>query len=696
MNLSFLSKQLILVLAALLLVACPTLAQSPQTAGLRKALAQATTDTSRVLLLADLSASFRYSRFDSVRKYALQGLRLAERIGYEKGQGRCLSRLGLLIGERGNLPQALRTNLRALQFNEASHDLEGTARTLNQTGLLYYALDDFRPSLGYYFRALRTYEHARTDDDSQLISVFTNIGASYEGLKMLDSAAFFLDKAYQLTTCPLRRAWSSWGNPTPYVLREKGLLESARGRYQEALRYYRLSAQAAIPENDQRSRCRAYHYMADLFRARQQTDSSIYYARKSLAVGLTLPFIVGVIRTSNLLADSYRARSQRDSTLKYLEVMLAAQDSLYNPKRIKQLDAIGFAEQQRLVQLEQERKRFTAQLRLYGLGVGLAVLLLATLLLWRYSRQQEKANAQLQALNDQVTQQKEELTQQRDRLAQMVQELRSAQGKLVLREKMASLGELMAGVAHEMQHPMNNVKNFAAISVSLCQELREELAKVPLPIDEQEIIDEMFQNLSRYQTRIVKDSQRAEAVVDSMLEYSSTTPAQRQPTDLNALANDYLRFTYHDLRLKNPHFNAALLPHLDPELPLVPVVRQDLARVLVSLFTNAFYAVQQRQRRQEEGYVPQVSVQTKRVGTEVEIRVRDNGLGIPESAYGSLFQRFYTTKPQGEGAGLGLSVSHNIITKGHGGTLTVESQEGEYSEFIIRLPLEGTRSAWLS
>ena len=174
----------------LLLLSFAAAAQSPQSRPLQQALARAPSDSARVLLLADLAATYRYSRFDSVQHYAQRGLHLARRIGYAKGEGRCLSRVGILLGERGNLPQALRVNLRALALNEASHDAEGTARTLNQTGLLYFALDDYRPSLRYYFRALRLYHEAGTTDTSQLISVIANLGASYEGLHKLDSAAF--------------------------------------------------------------------------------------------------------------------------------------------------------------------------------------------------------------------------------------------------------------------------------------------------------------------------------------------------------------------------------------------------------------------------------------------------------------------------------------------------------------------------
>jgi len=176
-------------------------------------------------------------------------------------------------------------------------------------------------------------------------------------------------------------------------------------------------------------------------------------------------------------------------------------------------------------------------------------------------------------------------------------------------------------------------------------------------------------------------------VVRGMLEYASADPVPRQATDLNDLTDDYLRLAYHDMRVKNRNFNVALLPSLDPAVGSLTVVRHDLGRVLTNLFLNAFYAVQQRQHLDEEGYVPQVSVSTRRQAQQVEIRVRDNGLGISSDEQDSIFQRFFTAKPAGEGTGLGLSLSYDIVTKGHGGTLAVETQQGKYTEFIVTLPV---------
>ncbi|MBW3131065.1 ATP-binding protein [Hymenobacter profundi] len=662
-----------------------TRAQSPQTKALHRALAHATTDTSRVLLLADLSASYRYSHLDSVQHYARQGLRLARQVHYPKGEGRCLSRMGMLLGEWGNLPQALRVNLQALRLNEASHDQEGTARTLNQTGLLYYALDDGRPALDYFFRAQRIYKQG-IGDDSQLISVLTNIGTSYMLLNRLDSAELFLRRAYTLTTRSRTVEQSCWGNPLPYVLREMGLLASMRGQSEKAIRYYHLSAQAALPENDQRSRSRAYQYLAELYQLRQQPDSSIYYARKALAVGQSLPFMVGVMRNSNLLASTFTGRGQNDSTLKYMRLMVAAADSLHNPQRIKQLDAIGFAEQQRLRLLEEKQAQLQQQIRVAVLIAVMGMLALATLLLWRNNRAQKLANSRLQRLNEQILSQTTELTQQRDELGRALQDLKVAQSQLVLRERMASLGDLMNGVAQEVRRPVQRVRELAGISELLCQELRGEFTRCASHLEDGEYLDEMLQNLAHYQTGIVQAGQRADVIVRGMLEYASAQPGPRQLTALNGFAEDYLRITYHDLRAKHRYLMVALLFELDPAVGSVPVVRHDFGRALIGLFSNAFYAVQQRQQQMlGEEYVPQIKLITRRTTGRVEIRVRDNGPGIPATDLSNIFQRFFTTKPVGEGTGLGLSLSYDIVTRGHGGTLTVESEVGRFTEFCITL-----------
>ncbi|WP_375444208.1 sensor histidine kinase [uncultured Fibrella sp.] len=272
-------------------------------------------------------------------------------------------------------------------------------------------------------------------------------------------------------------------------------------------------------------------------------------------------------------------------------------------------------------------------------------------------------------------------------LQESLDELRSTQNQLVQKEKMASLGELTAGIAHEIQNPLNFVNNFSEVSVDLVTELLEERQRPPAERDadlEEELLSDLSQNL----TKISHHGQRASGIVRNMLQHSRTSTGQREPTDLNALADEYLRLSYHGLRAKDKSFNANFRTELDADLPRVKVVAQDIGRVLLNLFNNAFYAVQQRHQQGEANYQPTVTVETKVVGKRVEIRVRDNGVGIPEDVRSKIFQPFFTTKPTGSGTGLGLSLSYDIVTKGHGGTLDVESEAGQFTEFRITLPIQ--------
>ena len=284
-------------------------------------------------------------------------------------------------------------------------------------------------------------------------------------------------------------------------------------------------------------------------------------------------------------------------------------------------------------------------------------------------------------------------------------ELRSTQQQLIQKEKLASLGELTAGIAHEIQNPLNFVNNFAQVSSELVDDLKTELAKGDTA-EVKLLADDLRQNLEK----ITHHGQRASGIVRGMLEHSRASSGERQPTDLNALADEYLRLAYHGLKAKEKpgsadRFSCELVTDFAPDLPLVEVMAPDLGRVLLNLFNNAFYAMQQRAKQGEAGYQPTLTLTTRLLesgpanrpergtspaqstGLGVEIRVQDNGTGIPEAVQAKIFQPFFTTKPTGEGTGLGLSLSYDIITKGHGGTLAVESTAGEGTTFIIHLPI---------
>lgn len=291
-----------------------------------------------------------------------------------------------------------------------------------------------------------------------------------------------------------------------------------------------------------------------------------------------------------------------------------------------------------------------------------------------------------------------ELTQQKEELEQALEELKTTQTQLVQREKMASLGELTAGIAHEIQNPLNFVNNFSEVSVELLDEIAEERNKTKADRDD-ELIYEILADLRQNLQKINHHGRRADSIVKGMLEHTRVSTGKKQPVDINALADEYLKLAYHGLRAKNNLFNANLLTQFDPAIHKIEAVPQDIGRVLLNLYNNAFYAVHQKQKELGEtaDYQPEVSVSTRLSGgttdteqdsrgTTIELRIRDNGTGIPPEIVNKIYQPFFTTKPTGQGTGLGLSLSFDIITKGHGGDIQVNTEAGQFTEFTVELP----------
>ena len=261
-----------------------------------------------------------------------------------------------------------------------------------------------------------------------------------------------------------------------------------------------------------------------------------------------------------------------------------------------------------------------------------------------------------------------------------LENLKKTQAQLVQSEKMASLGELTAGIAHEIQNPLNFVNNFSEVSSELLDEMKTELA-TGNHRQAAQLADNVKQNLEK----INFHGKRADAIVKGMLQHSRSSTNQKEPTDINALADEYLRLSYHGLRAKDKSFNATMETDFNNNIGLINIIPQDIGRVLLNLFTNAFYSVAEKKKQQNADYKPTVFVSTNKINDQIEIRVRDNGMGIPQKVLDKIYQPFFTTKPTGQGTGLGLSMSYDIITKAHSGELKVETQEGEGAEFIIIL-----------
>jgi signal transduction histidine kinase len=247
---------------------------------------------------------------------------------------------------------------------------------------------------------------------------------------------------------------------------------------------------------------------------------------------------------------------------------------------------------------------------------------------------------------------------------------------------MASLGELTAGIAHEIQNPLNFVNNFSEVNAELLTELNEEMDKGNYD-DAKAIAKDVIEN----EQKINHHGKRADAIVKGMLQHSQSSTGQKESTDINKLADEYLRLAYHGLRAKDKSFNATLQTDFDENIGKINIIPRDIGRVLLNLYNNAFYAVSEKKKQSGNKYEAIVSLSTKKAGDTILISVKDNGGGVPQKILDKIFQPFFTTKPTGQGTGLGLSLSYDTVTKGHGGELKVETDEGNGSEFIIKLPI---------
>jgi signal transduction histidine kinase len=654
----------LLLLCLLTSLALVGRAQTVATDSLRRALARTAPDSGRVLLLVKLAHSYRASQPDSTMRLAQKAWQLARQLGFEKGQGRAQGLVGAALRERGELPGAFANQLAAYQLSRRTGDLEGQATSLNALGNIRLDLRQYRLALRYYQQAGALY--ARLHLLPWLAATLTNQGSCYEQLNLLDSALVLQSRAAALLARNLRPRLAS----AALALRNMGYLQARLGHYSAAFAYYRQALGETALTNDQRNRAMTQYRLAELFRKLHQPDSSLHYAHLALRTARQVSYRLTVLEASSLLAQLYRARPNADSAFHYQSLAVAANDSLFGPEKFLQLQRLAFADQLQRQELREARELQAARYQRLGLLLALGFIVLVALVLGWANRQQRRANRLLNERNAQIE-------AQRNSLDQALTELRAAQDQLVAAEKWAFVGELSAGIAHELQNPLAFMRNFAEVSVRL---LGPNGKSQPMGL-EQEIMAGLRQNLQE----ISQHGQRASSIIADMLAHARTGTSQHVPTDLNALVAENLRLA--DKSAPGPDAVVSVQVDTDfaPGLEPVSAAPQELGRALLNLFTNAMYAARQRHPPGDDTR-PQVRVSTRRVDQEIEIRVRDNGAGMTAAVAAQVFQPFFTTKPQGEGTGLGLSLAHDIITKGHHGTLTLETQAEEFTEFTVRLP----------
>lgn len=504
---------------------------------------------------------------------------------------------------------------------------------------------------------LRQIVETGTKDQRQLFTLYINIVSAYLEINKLDSALIYQKKVLEIDKkidSQVYQGVSQTGLAEIYL--KMGRVDSARKYFHEGLRIILKKGENVT------FKASTLFGLSRVYKALGNADSSLLYANATIkeyqSLGASVPELAD---SYDALSSSFSDNHKFDSAFIYMQLARNLSDSLYE-KEIKDLarfQNIGFEELLRLKEAENDMKALQNRREMMALLAGLLVVSAATFLLYRNNRQRRKANKELE---------------------ETLSHLKATQSQLIQSEKMASLGELTAGIAHEIQNPLNFVNNFAEVSSELLDEMNAGLEKGEIQ-DVKAIAEDIKVNLEK----INHHGKRADAIVKGMLQHSRTSSGKNEPTDINTLTDEYFRLAYHGLRAKDKAFNVKIETDFDKTIGKINLIPQDMGRVILNLLTNAFYAVDEKKKSGPERYEPLVSVSTKNLIDRIEIRVKDNGNGIPQKVLDKIFQPFFTTKPTGQGTGLGLSLSYDIV-KAHGGELIVETKEGEGSTFIIQLP----------
>jgi two-component system NtrC family sensor kinase len=626
-------------------------------------LTETKSDRIRTLILSELGLRYAFNEPEKGLIYGEQGLALAEKLEFKYGTARAYEAKVYCLWAMGNYSKSLQLALETLRQYEDLEDPEGIAWMYLTIGIIYNNFGDLNNALVNVQKGKRMY-------DSLQLSMripFTVIGATYEALNQSDSALFYIREALILDS----KETTGWG----WLHYLMGNIQAKKRNYDSALASYRQALPLAISANIRKDVVDINNGLARVFKELGRVDSSIFYAKEVFQKWNSTSYKKGVLDAVNILAEGYKSTNQRDSLIKYLELSVVLNKTLFNQEKEREIQQLAFSEQRRRQEQADRLRRLQNRLWIYGLVVASVILWLVAFFLYRNNRYRQKAFLILQK-------QQKETDVQKEKAEHALKDLKAAQSQLIQSEKMASLGELTAGIAHEIENPLNFVNNFSEVSNELMDELKTELATGN---GEQAVVlaNDIKENLEK----INHHGKRADAIVKSMLQHSRASSGKKEPTDINALCDEYLRLAYHGLRAKDALFKAKFKTDFEPSLPEINVVPQDIGRVLLNLINNAFYAVCEKAKVENGQYEPLVMVSTKKRNDKLEIIIKDNADGIPESIREKIFQPFFTTKPAGQGTGLGLSLAYDIITKGHGGSITVETSKLG-TQFIIQLILK--------
>ncbi|HET6722000.1 MAG TPA: ATP-binding protein [Chitinophagaceae bacterium] len=555
-----------------------------------------------------------------------------------------------MMSKTGDYATALDKSLDLVKIFHNRNDLYGEVLALYKVSQALWYGGDIKQSHLYFLAELPL--ALKLKNNRELALCYNAIASDYAVMNMPDLGIWYgfqaLDYARRVNNNMLLAAiYGTLGEN--YVVKKE---------FDSAI----VVSKAGIPvSTDASNTVGLYVNVAQSFLGKQLFDSAKHYAGVVVKLARLNNFYNQLQFGYKCLSQCYEHKGNTDSAFKYFKLAVQTKDELFSAQKENELKAISLREQAQKQKAEQERTAYKNRVRIYILLLGMIGIMIIAFILFRANRQKQRAKLKIeQAYNN----------------------LKSTQQQLIQSEKMASLGELTAGIAHEIQNPLNFVNNFSDVNKELLAEMKDEIDKGNLD-DVKTIANDVIDN----EEKINHHGKRADAIVKGMLQHSRRSSSVKEPTDINALADEYLRLAYHGLRAKDKSFNATMKTDFDESIGNIKIIPQDIGRVILNLINNAFYAVDEKKRQNSNGYEPTVSVSTKKSNGKIEIIVKDNGNGIPQKVLDKIFQPFFTTKPTGQGTGLGLSLSYDIITKGHAGELMVETKEGEGTIFIVQLPL---------
>ena len=624
--------------------------------------------TAQFQLLVDLSFN-EVRNLELALQYAEELISLSRAAGnylylskgyYQKGNKKRLS---------GDLPEALDAYFKYIEFSTKA-GLTPEPAVYGGIADIYTISKRYADAMEYYKKAIAILRHS--GDSIQLASVILNAGEEFRINNIYDSALLFFNEAKLI----FEKKHYSIGSA--YAIGNIGMVYAGIGKNDLAEKNIDSAISMLEKFGVYYPICEYLLSMCDVYLEKNDKTLALSYALRSLQIARQY-HLKEQIRDADLkLSGLYEGSGNFEKSYNYYRDYIFYRDSITNLETIEKMGDqrknFEVSQKQAEVNALNQQKKFQ-QILLNAALIVLSVIVVLIIILFINYRQKQKAYILLskaKALTE----------EQRDETNKALEKLKRAQAHLIQSEKLASLGQLTAGIAHEIQNPLNFVTNFSEVNTELIADLQE--ANRKRDMDEvQAISEELFNN----ETKIVYHGKRADAIVKGMLQHSRSGDQEQKPTDINALIDEYFRLAYHGLRAKDKSFNASMIRDFDAGAGIIYIVPQEMGRVILNILNNAFYAVNAKSKETSGDYSPTVSVSTKRKDNRLYIVVKDNGTGISPDIKEKIFHPFFTTKGPGVGTGLGLSLSYDIV-KAHGGEITVESEEGAGSEFTIILPTD--------